>query len=97
MMTVLPDGLHNNEGSLWRNLLEDFDAVALAMDKPVPLHGVKGMATPNKVAQFTNCGDDNLFYLLLSRPTGLICRKTKITTSNVNDFRILHGPTSYEN
>ena len=45
VMTVLPDGLDYDQGSLRRDLAKDLDAVALAMNKSVLLDGIVGMTS----------------------------------------------------
>ena len=83
-MTVLPDGLDDDEGSIRRNLPEDFDAVPLAIDESVPLVRVDWVAAADFVPSLRTRLGYGFFDGVLGRPAELIGRRTQVAAGDEN-------------
>ena len=77
VMAVLPDGFDDDQGGIRRNLAEDFDAVALAVDESVPLLRVDRVAAADFVPKLTEPVGYGFFDGFLGRPAELIGRRTQ--------------------
>jgi len=89
VVTVLPDGLGDNERRLRRQPAEDFHAVLLAVDEAVPLFGVEGVGPFHGPAELLQRGTDLLFHRHLGGLAVAVCGNAKVSVG-----KEVNGPGS---
>jgi hypothetical protein len=82
MVAVLPNRFGYDHGGLGRDLLEDIDSIALAVNKSVSFVRLKGMSAIDLDSETGNGGYQRAFHSLLRRPTLLIGRQAQVPTGN---------------
>jgi hypothetical protein len=86
IVTVLPDGLGNNDWGVWMDLQENIHSHALAGDEPVSqIVAVWVRATQRKSLREQGRGEF-LFHFGLRRPADLICGLAKVSTGDEEHF-----------